>query len=85
LNLCRECGLDFTSVRDFDSHRVGVHAYTFREGLKFEPPVEDGRRCLAVDELHAKGWALDRYGRWRRKQRKVSVSVRGLISEGKKA
>ena len=80
MNLCRECDLDFTSVRDFDSHRVGVHAYTYSEGLKMDPIREDGRRCLTTVEMRAKGWALDRHGRWRRKQRKVSIALRGSKS-----
>ena len=47
LNECGACGLDFASVRAFDEHRVGVHAYLFAEGLAMDPPREDGRRCLA--------------------------------------
>ena len=82
MNLCRVCGLDFTGVRDFDSHRVGTHQYTYSEGLKMDPIREDGRRCLSAEEMRSKGWALDRYGRWRRKQRKMSVAVRGSLSKG---
>jgi hypothetical protein len=79
MNLCRSCGLDFTSVRDFDSHRVGTHAYSYWEGLDMSPPVEDGRRCLTVEEMYAEGWAKDQHGRWRRRQRKMSVAVRGVL------
>ena len=50
-NQCGACGLDFASVNAFDRHRVGVHAYTYSEGLKSDPMREDGRRCLTVDEL----------------------------------
>jgi len=81
LNLCSVCGLDFTSVRDFDSHRVGVHAYTYAQGLKLDPPVEDGRRCLDKEEMYSTGWAHDVHGRWRRKQKKLSKSVLALLSE----
>jgi hypothetical protein len=64
VNTCRACGSDFTSLETFDAHRVGTHEYTFNEGLKFEPPVEDGRRCLNADEMREKGWAPDDKGRW---------------------
>ena len=67
MNLCRVCGLDFHSVRDFDAHRVGKHAYTFQEGLRMDPPVEDGRRCLDHEEMLAEGWSLSKQGRWRRR------------------
>ena len=64
MNLCR-CGLDFGSVSAFDRHRVGKHAFTFSEGLEMDPPCEDGRRCLDVDEMAAAGMELDPRGRWR--------------------
>jgi hypothetical protein len=64
VNLCRACGLDFASVGAFDKHRVGKHAYTFREGLRLEPPREDGRRCLDEAEMREAGMELDRRGRW---------------------
>lgn len=65
MNLCVSCGEDFASVDAFDSHRVGVHAYTYSEGLRFAEPVEDGRRCLDKAEMVAVGLALDGRGRWR--------------------
>jgi hypothetical protein len=65
LNLCSGCGEDFGSLTTFDAHRVGKHAYTFREGLRMGPPVEDGRRCLDPDEMLELGWTKDRHGRWR--------------------
>ena len=43
---CTACGLVFNSDGGFDAHRVGKHAYTFLEGMRMEPPREDGRRCL---------------------------------------
>jgi excisionase family DNA binding protein len=64
MNLCRACGLDFAKLAYFDAHRVGVHAYTFREGFDMEPPREDGRRCLDAEELRAMGWTTDARGRW---------------------
>jgi hypothetical protein len=62
--LCRACGLDFGSVSAIDAHRVGKHAYTFREGLDMEPLREDGRRCLDPDELEAHGLVLNSRGGW---------------------
>ena len=64
LNECASCGADFSSLRNFDKHRVGVHEYTYSEGLKMEPMREDGRRCLDVDELDALGLIRDKHGRW---------------------
>lgn len=55
-NQCGLCGNDFVSVSMFDQHHVGVHGYTFEQGLRFDPPVEDGRRCLDPEEMEAKGW-----------------------------
>jgi len=77
-NLCRSCGQDFNSVDLFERHRVGVHEYTHTEGLRDEPPPgwqhnhpgetwtprEDGRRCLSVDEMTAKGWEPNERGYW---------------------
>lgn len=65
LNLCRSCDTDFASVAAFDRHRTGVHDYTLAEGLRFEPPVEDGRRCMAPDEMLDHGMEVDGRGRWR--------------------
>lgn len=65
MNLCRACNTDFASVAAFDRHRVGKHAFTFSEGLKMNPPRDDGRRCLDADEMKAVGLELDQHGRWR--------------------
>jgi hypothetical protein len=64
LNLCR-CDTDFASVAAFDRHRTGVHDYTFPEGLRMDPPREDGRRCLDPEELLEAGMGIDPRGRWR--------------------
>lgn len=64
MNVCGACGLDFSSVKGFDAHRVGKHAYTYSQGAKMDPPREDGRRCLSVEELEAAGFAQDVRGRW---------------------
>jgi hypothetical protein len=64
MNVCVSCGRDFSSLRAFDSHHVGSHAYTHTEGLRMRPPREDGRRCLAEDELRAAGFAQNSRGRW---------------------
>jgi hypothetical protein len=65
MNLCVTCKTDFASVAAFDRHRIGVHEYTFAEGLEFEPSREDGRRCMDVDEMLAAGMEQDARGRWR--------------------
>lgn len=64
MNLCRACDQDFGSVMLFDKHRVGVHTYTYEEGLRMSPPVEDGRRCLSIGEMKSRGWEHDDHGRW---------------------
>jgi hypothetical protein len=56
LSYCVSCGRDFSGDTIFDLHRVGVHAYDYPEGLKLDPPREDGRRCLEPDEMRALGW-----------------------------
>jgi hypothetical protein len=38
--------------------------YTYSEGLKFESPREDGRRCLDTDELRTAGMEQDCRRRW---------------------
>lgn len=62
MNLCRSCNEDFSSVEAFDRHRVGVHEYTFLEGL--EQGREDGRRCLSIEELEEIGFEVNDRGRW---------------------
>jgi hypothetical protein len=64
VNVCPTCGLDFHSVATFDEHRVGTHDYTFEEGVRRDPPVYDGRRCLHVSEMEEAGFSRDRWGRW---------------------
>lgn len=76
LNECGACGEDFSSARNFDLHRVGVHAYTYGEGVKMEPMREDGRRCLGVDEFEALGLALDKRGRWSHSERVAQTRAR---------
>lgn len=64
MNTCTACFENFSSVETFDRHRVGVHAYTFLEGMRMDPPVEDGRRCLHPDEMEDLGWTQDVKARW---------------------
>jgi hypothetical protein len=64
LNGCTGCGNDFTSTLLFDAHRTGVYAYSLEQGLRLDPPREDGRRCLDSQEMEAKGWELNDRGRW---------------------
>jgi hypothetical protein len=63
-SFCRSCGEDFNGDTLFDRHRVGIHEYTYAEGLGMDPPREDGRRCLDTDELRTLGWTLNEKGRW---------------------
>jgi hypothetical protein len=63
-NGCSGCGQDFTSTVLFDRHRVGVHVYSLEQGLRLDPPREDGRRCLDSAEMTARGWELNDRGRW---------------------
>jgi hypothetical protein len=65
MNLCRSCDTDFSSVAAFDCHRTGVHDYIFAEGLLRNPPAEDGRRCMAPEEMLEAGMDVDPNGRWR--------------------
>ena len=64
MNFCTSCKTDFASVSAFDRHRVGRHAYTFREGLEMVPMRDDGRRCLDTFEMRTAGLQRDRRGRW---------------------
>jgi hypothetical protein len=63
-NGCTGCGQDFTSTLLFDTHRLGRYEYTLEQGLRLDPPRDDGRRCLDVEEMEAKGWELNDRGRW---------------------
>lgn len=60
-NFCRSCGRDFSSVKNFDKHRIGKHEYDFdwRDETK-----QDGRRCLNEDELREIGLVPNTKGRW---------------------
>ena len=52
-------------MASFDRHRVGSHAYTYGEGLSFDVPREDGRRCLDSAEMLERGMEVDPQERWR--------------------
>jgi len=81
VNVCGACSLDFSSVQAFDAHRVGRHAYTFKEGLAMEPPREDGRRCLGPgDPEFDSGYAQDAKGRWTliKQQGRAAKHFRGV-------
>lgn len=65
MNLCRACDTDFSSLTAFDRHGTGVHEYLFAEGLQRNPPREDGRRCMAPEEMLGAGMDLDPQGRWK--------------------
>jgi hypothetical protein len=64
VNLCAGCKSDFASVKAFDTHRTGSHAFTFAAGLAKDPPRIDGRRCRDEDEMLKTGLELDTRGRW---------------------
>jgi hypothetical protein len=51
MNQCSPCGEDFSSITNFDAHRVGKHM-----------PL--ARRCLSVAELVALGWEKNSRGAW---------------------
>jgi hypothetical protein len=82
MNLCRSCDTDFASVAAFDRHRTGTHEYTLSEGLRFEPPVEDGRRCMDVDEMLEAGMEVDPRGRWRIALTEADQARLATLSEG---
>lgn len=79
-NLCSLCGLDFTTTRGFDRHRVGRHAYTYAEGLAMTPMREDGRRCLDASELQELGMNRDKRGRWRLPASKTNPNPWGRVA-----
>ena len=54
-SFCTSCGKDFAGDSYFDKHRTGKHQYSYSEGLKFDPPVEDGRRCMTEEEMNEIG------------------------------
>lgn len=84
-NLCGACGVDFTTVRAFDRHRVGVHAYTYSEGVKMEPMREDGRRCLRREEFEGADLELDRFGRWRIRRTQKQIDALSSLQQSKLA
>lgn len=51
---CPACGEYFSSVREFDRHRVGNFAESGQ--------LMHTRRCLTVAELSARGWRRDARG-----------------------
>lgn len=57
-NWCSSCGEDFGSVRAFDRHRVGRHAYDY------SPERQDGRRCLSILKMIETGFVLNSRGVW---------------------
>lgn len=52
---CTSCGRDFSNDDLFTRHRTGVNEYTYSEGLNFDPPIGDGRRCKTDEEMNADG------------------------------
>ena len=50
---CAACGLYFNSTKAFDKHRTGPYTHDLST-----------RRCLAVEEMHAKGMVISSTGWW---------------------
>jgi hypothetical protein len=71
MNLCNTCGEDFSSVKGFDAHRVGVHEYLA------SPERPDGRRCLGIEEMEQRGWRRNERGRWFDPSRNPAARLRG--------
>lgn len=82
MNVCGACGLDFSSLRAFDGHRVGRHGYSLREGLALVPAREDGRHCLVAHELVAAGFAQDGRGRWGIVEHRLRAAERFSVDPG---
>lgn len=51
---CPTCGRPFSSVREFDRHRIGSYAKPGK--------MKGNRRCLTVAELEARGWRTNPRG-----------------------
>lgn len=47
-------------MRDYDALRVGKHVYTFADAMSQNLPVDEGRRCVGIDEMDDAGWFCDR-------------------------
>jgi hypothetical protein len=63
-NGCATCGEDFGSVDLFDRHRCGEYGPGDYKGDLENWTPEQGRRCLTIAEMQAKGWCLGKRGRW---------------------
>lgn len=53
---CPVCGELFTSVREFDRHRIGTFEQIGGRG--------HDRRCLTAEDLASRGWRKDARGFW---------------------
>lgn len=82
MNVCGACGLDFSSLKAFDGHRVGRHGYSLAEGLALSPPRLDGRHCLVTHELLDAGFAQDVRGRWGIVEHRLRASERFSVDPG---
>lgn len=63
---CAACGDYFNSTSTFDRHRTGTFA-----------PIgvwAHSRRCLAPDELQAKGWSRNEAGFWIERARQPATA-----------
>lgn len=67
---CPACGEPFSSVREFDRHRIGAFA-TLGEWMH-------KRRCLTPAELDARGWRCNGRGfRMQRRPQRAPAEVEG--------
>ena len=62
---CAACGRTFASERGFDRHRISKG---------------DDRRCMTLDELRAKGWKMDKKGRYRKPVSRLRKALAALRS-----
>lgn len=71
---CPACGELFTSVREFDRHRVGSFA---QMGGRHD------RRCLTAEDLKGRGWRKDARGFWMQgRRRQYAPAKAGELREG---
>ena len=65
---CMACGEYFNSSYGFDEHRVGPWS---RSGAD--------RRCLTIEEMRERGWALSATGHWIKETRQKRQDRAGAL------
>ena len=70
MNRCRACGLTFSNLESFDTHRTGSYGKAIyqqsstgksRQVIGHTPPT---RRCMTLPEIQALGMTQDAKGWW---------------------